>query len=106
MLPKPVASGAPAEPDPGQRGRGQEGDPGGSCSPFLPGRRHQPLKAVSLSSAALAGKGQGTSGWAGSREKPPAPPSSDPWGSAPSAASFPRGEGAAANPRGGSSERR
>lgn len=106
MLPKPVVSAAPAGPDPGQSGRGQEGDPGGSCSPVLPGPRHQPLKAVSLSLAALAGKGQVTSAKAGSREEPPAPPSSDPSSFVPSAASFPRGEGAAANPGGAGSERR
>lgn len=85
MLPKPVVSAAPAGPDPGQSGRGQEGDPGGSCSPVLPGPRHQPLKAVSLSLAALAGKGQVTSARAGSREEPPAPPSSDPSSFVPSA---------------------
>lgn len=97
MLPKPAVSGAPTGPNPGRGGvGGPEGNPGGG----LPlSSRHHPLKAVSPSSAALLGRERERLGvgWAGSLEKPPARPplSSDPRGSAPTAASFPRGEGAA-----------
>lgn len=110
MLAKPAVSRAPTGPGPGPGGEmgwgGREGDLGGSCSPFFPGHWHHPLQAASPFSAASAGKEQGTSGCAGFQEKPPAPPSSEPRGSAPSAASFPRGEGTAASPGGASSEKR
>lgn len=110
MLAKPAVSRAPTGPGPGPGGEmgwgGREGDLGGSCSPFFPGHWHHPLQAASPFSAASAGKEQGTSGCAGLQEKPPAPPSSEPRGSAPSAASFPRGEGTAASPGGASSEKR
>lgn len=92
MLAKPAVSGAPTGPGPARpRGGGAEGDPDGL--PFS--SQYHPLKTVSPSSAARAGNGEETSEWARSWEKPPASLSSDPRGFAPTAASFPRGEGAA-----------